>query len=53
MLHQGPLTAIYRLVLVMMLNDRTEATLPDAKPYDRSRYGPKLPVVTVEANVEF
>jgi len=31
------------LVSLSRSNDRTEVTLPDANPYDRSRLGPILP----------
>jgi hypothetical protein len=31
------------LVSLSRSNDRTEVTLPDANPYDRSRLGPFLP----------
>lgn len=46
-LNQCPSSAKSGLVLAKQRNDRTEATLPDAEPDDRSRPGPKLPVRTI------
>jgi hypothetical protein len=37
------------LVLVIQPNDRTEVTLPDAEPDDRSRPGPFQPIRNIPA----